>query len=151
MIKKKTAIIYAIIAVFFLADRLLKQAFLGVWRDRAFDLWENFLELRFGANYLMAFSWPVSVGIVSAVSALILAAVIYLAFSARRRHSMNEYYCLLAIISGAVSNLLDRLSFGFVVDYISFADISVLNLADIMISLGIVGLVIVYARNNKTN
>lgn len=150
MLKKKTAIVYFAIAVFFLADRLLKTAFNnGIWRDRAFDLLGDHLQLRFGANYLMAFSWPVSVGVISFASALIVAAMAYCAWTARRHRAFAEYAMWLIIIAGAISNLLDRLVFGYVVDYLSFVDLSVFNLADVMIAAGLVGLIIVYARNNK--
>jgi signal peptidase II len=43
---------------------------------------------------------------------------------------------LLFIIFGAISNLVDRLKFGYVIDYIDIKYFTVFNLADIMIVVG---------------
>ena len=42
----------------------------------------------------------------------------------------------LLIMVGGLSNLFDRLTYGYVVDMIRFFDISVFNLADVMIMIG---------------
>ena len=47
------------------------------------------------------------------------------------------------IVVGAISNLIDRIRFGFVVDYIDLKWFTVFNLADTMISVGVVILLIV--------
>jgi len=52
------------------------------------------------------------------------------------------------IIVGAVSNLIDRLYFGFVVDFISFFDYSIFNLSDAHIVCG-VGLILIWELKNK--
>jgi len=45
---------------------------------------------------------------------------------------------LLMVIGGALSNLLDRIRFGCVIDYISFGSFPIFNIADIFISFGII-------------
>ena len=49
-----------------------------------------------------------------------------------------------AIIGAAFSNLIDRIFFGGVIDYINFLNISVINLADIIITLSVA--LIIYGR-----
>ena len=44
------------------------------------------------------------------------------------------------IAGGAVSNLIDRVNLGYVVDYINFWYIPTFNVADIAITAGTVGL-----------
>ena len=51
------------------------------------------------------------------------------------------------IASGAVSNLIDRVNLGYVVDYINFWYIPTFNVADIAITVGTVGLgVLLYVK-----
>lgn len=57
---------------------------------------------------------------------------------------------LTLIVVGAASNLIDRLRYRFVVDYIDMPFFTVFNLADAMISLG-VGIMIVYIFKDKKN
>lgn len=45
------------------------------------------------------------------------------------------------LLGGAVSNLIDRLRFGYVVDYIDIGSLPVFNLADVAIVVGVVLLV----------
>ncbi len=48
---------------------------------------------------------------------------------------------LVLILTGAISNLIDRVVYGFVVDYISFVNLSFINLADLLIFLGLLSLI----------
>jgi len=52
------------------------------------------------------------------------------------------------IVSGGVSNLLDRFVYGCVIDYIPFLNISLFNFADFLISCGAL-LLIVHGREQK--
>ena len=49
------------------------------------------------------------------------------------------------IISGAVGNIIDKLSYGFVVDFLEFAfiDFPVFNISDILINLGVIAIVMI--------
>ncbi len=147
MDKRKTAIIYSVIAVFFLLDRALKYLFMGDWRLVDFPLIGGLLHLRLAQNPNMAFSLPLPAWLICAASALIILLLIAVAIKAKRSGKALEYVCCLAIIMGAVSNLFDRLRFGFVIDYIDFMGVSVLNIADILIALGVAGLLITIKKS----
>ncbi len=54
----------------------------------------------------------------------------------------SEKIALTLILSGAISNLIDRLARGCVVDFINFKLWPVFNLADIYITVGIAALII---------
>lgn len=58
----------------------------------------------------------------------------------------NLYFVIL-IISGAVSNLLDRLIFGCVIDFIDLRFWPVFNLADIFICLGAIIIILKLFKN----
>jgi len=56
------------------------------------------------------------------------------------------------IIIGAISNILDRIFFGHVIDYIDFSFFPVFNLGDACITLGAVCIILVYVFDDrKTN
>ena len=52
-----------------------------------------------------------------------------------------------AVIIGALGNLVDRLIHGFTTDYLIFFTLSAINLSDVLIVLGIIG-VLCYDRGN---
>ena len=53
------------------------------------------------------------------------------------------------IAAGAASNFFDRIRYGAVIDYIDVRWFTVLNIADIMISVGAALLVLVLWRDDK--
>lgn len=68
----------------------------------------------------------------------------------RRKNSLSVMG-LAIIILGAFSNLLDRIFFGAVVDYIDLKYYTVFNLADVMIVLGIaILIVVIWKDKNKS-
>ena len=85
------------------------------------------------------------------VGVLVLAVVFYFhcRFSARDRLLQ---VILGAIFGAALGNLIDRLIFGHVVDFIDFRFWPVFNFADTFINLGVAGLVVmlILSRDKKT-
>ncbi len=58
-----------------------------------------------------------------------------------KREPATFYYGCVAMIAGAVGNLIDRIQHGLVVDFFDFRIWPVFNVADIAIVLGVAGMV----------
>ena len=93
--------------------------------------WEYF------ANRGIAFSIPVPGEFVLIITPLLL--ILLLAFSTRQNNilTLKKHFGFALLISGAISNYIDRFLFQFTIDYIRIIT-SIINLADIMIITGII-------------
>jgi len=127
-----------VIAIFFIADRILKILAFNAAALPPLKLVGNILTFDFTANYYMAFSLPfgglpLNAIIISLIIALI-SVISFLAFS-DKQHQL-EIILLSFILLGAVSNIADRLIYGYVIDYLDLKNFTIFNLADAMISGG---------------
>lgn len=130
-------------AVFFLLDRFLKYAALSLKSEETVPLISNFFSFRFTANYKIAFSLPLEGAWLSYVIFVILLILIFqLAKKVVRKNLDCEAIALGAIILGASSNLIDRLIYGYVIDYFEITYFTVFNLADVLISAGAIYLIV---------
>lgn len=119
--------------VVFAIDRVLKAA---VLQGLSFSLFGGNVRFVLFQNDGIAFSLPASGPIVWAASLLVIGAV---AASAWRDWQLGTRGNLAAygfFVLGAVSNLIDRVAWGFTNDYFLFFNRSAVNLADGMILLG---------------
>lgn len=58
-------------------------------------------------------------------------------------------FCTIVILSGAISNIIDRLNFGCVIDFIDLKFWPIFNLADIYITIGVMLILLSIFKNNK--
>lgn len=71
-----------------------------------------------------------------------IATITGLTYSFFKFKSYYQKIFLILILSGAISNIIDRLRFGCVVDYIDLKFFPVFNLADVYITLGVIFLIV---------
>jgi len=95
----------------------------------------GFIDLHFNPN--VAFSWPVVDFILYPLIIIILVLLVHYWLKDWKDKKISVWPLGLIII-GAVSNLLDRLSYGGVVDFISVPFFTVFNFSDIYIFIGVV-------------
>ncbi len=121
------------LAIFFLADRILKTKALNLEAPQ--ELIANLLLFDLTKNYFISFSLPLSGPILNIfiVLLIILLAIYTIFLIIKEKDKKLEIILLLFIFFGALSNLIDRLSLGFVVDYLELRYFTVFNLADVMI------------------
>jgi signal peptidase II len=134
---KKMTTAFAGVIFLFACDRILKYwALAGLYHTKI-DIINNWLSFELFKNEAIAFSIPLPQLVIIPLTIIIIAAlVIFLAQRLRCYWGLVEIGCLF-IIGGALSNLYDRLQYGFVVDYLNFIWWPVFNLADVMISAGV--------------
>ncbi|MBD3313011.1 signal peptidase II [Candidatus Woesearchaeota archaeon] len=80
------------------------------------------------------------------VSLIVLAAIIYIMFYYPKKQSGGMMAFSALVFGGALGNLLDRLFYGHVVDFIDFSFWPAFNIADIAITAGVIGLIFIIYR-----
>lgn len=136
-----------IVAMFFIGDRILKKIAINQGLFDSLPIFGDILKFRLLYNKNIAFSLPVSGPILTiAIAIIILTLAIYLIYLLRNRSSSRIIVFIFSLILfGALSNFIDRILYGAVIDYLDLKLFTVFNLADLMISGGL----IVYLFNHK--
>lgn len=125
----------------FIIDRLTKYLAFKLPLEGVF-LFNN-LNFKLYINQGIAFSLPLAQIITIIISSLIIIGLIYFIL---KNLSLKIYFYLKPaslIILGAFSNLIDRIKFGGVVDFIDFWFLPAFNLADIYIIIGVIWLIFI--------
>lgn len=124
---------WVIPAILFVIDRLLKAAALS---GLSFSFFGGVVKFELFKNGGIAFSLPLSGPLVWVVTGLVLAAVLASAWKDRKLGITANFTAYALFVLGAVSNLIDRLAYGYTDDYLIFFSRSAVNLADGMILSG---------------
>lgn len=89
-------------------------------------------------NDALVFSWPAPNWVASLLMMMVIGLVVFLVLRRWRRRNVHERIAAAWVILGALSNLYDRLTYGFVIDWGYLGPWwPIFNLADIMIAVGI--------------
>lgn len=149
--KTTNAVLIILGAAFFAIDRYLK------WLAENYQLpglhIGQWLSLEISKNENIAFSLPVQGRWLEMLIALIIIALtamaIWQAFFQKNRASTKLTGLILIMVFGALSNLIDRFRFGYVIDYIYLKNLISLNLADVLISLAAATMIIAILMSKK--
>ena len=99
---------------------------------------ENFLQITLSKNYAMAFGINVGHCVLYLLIAIIILFLLNLLRKSFQQNNFAKVLIIAIILAGAVSNLIDRISLGYVIDFINVPWFSIFNFADICIVLGII-------------
>ena len=150
--KKKTIALATTIVFLITLDRFFKSLSLAGYLNKPVKIIGNIISLQFSKNYYIAFSIPVSGLLLNIVITLIIIGlIIYLIYLFKKKLDFNIFILISLIVLGAISNLFDRIKFGYVVDYIDLKYFTVFNIADVMIVGGVLGLFYYSIRLEKRN
>lgn len=126
------------------ADLLTKQVVferLRLTEPPGASLGNWFLSLTVHANYGATFNAAVPLPIIIALSSLFLAWGAWALFRLPDWYKQRIPLCFAGLlVGGAIGNLYDRLTLGYVRDWIMLFRASILNLADLFIIVGCLGL-----------
>lgn len=146
--KKKTAFFSGIAVFFIVLDRFLKSLALN-FDGREVDIISGWLKFNFVGNYNIALSLPLRGGILIFIIIILIMLVVCYFLLSIKKEDLVSAFCMMLIALGAISNLIDRMIYGFVIDYFDVRFFSVLNLADIMITLGVMIFIVFSFYSNK--
>lgn len=129
----------AVIAMFFVIDRLLKKNALALEFNHYKQIIGNTLTFRLAYNQNIAFSLPLSGPWLNILISLIIFCLLLIIIYTKIKKTSDQkrIFLLTFILFGAISNLLDRFLYGAVVDYFDLKYFTIFNLADVMISVGV--------------
>lgn len=135
-----------LVVVVFVADQLTKRlAFSSDWMSNTTIIPSLFGFLHHENHGIVA-NIPIPVPIIITVTIIILGLIGYVIYQSIKKQRLLRTIALSLIFGGAIGNLYDRLTLGYVRDWILFFDRSVVNLADISIFIGIL-LVLIKAQD----
>jgi len=154
--KKKLVLTVIIFSILFVIDQVLKYGFVN------FD-WNvdgPYMSLRLAYNYGVAFSMFAFLAeyLKYIQLSIILVGFIYLL---KNKEIFSEYYIAIALLfAGGLSNILDRFTYGGVVDYLYWHygfEFAIFNFADIIINCAVAIIIFMqikqwqYERKEKKN
>ena len=151
--KKKSLFILIVILILTIIDQIIKYLVvsnISIGSEKI--IIDNFLKFIYIRNIGAAF------GILSGNIIFLIFITVLLIFYIvnEMKKNINNNLSLLSfslILSGALGNLIDRVVRGYVVDYISFTlfnrEMSVFNLADTYITIGVVLLIYIVIKEGK--
>jgi signal peptidase II len=125
--------------VFILLDQLTKY----VART---ELLENSIEFFSGVRLQLAFNKGFAFSLPAPQLILILLAIGVSGFlvfwSLKKERTRCERWAAVLLASGAIGNVIDRIFFSQVTDFFSFWSFPIFNVADVLVTLGVVALLI---------
>ena len=119
-----------------------------IQQGNSVHLIKNFLKLTYVTNTGSAFGMlrgmnPALILISAIIAAILLHYLI-------KTENKTERALLSLILGGTVGNLIDRIAYGSMVDFIEVPRWPVFNIADSAISIGVILLIAVYFRQKKS-
>jgi len=148
MTKSQKTFLICAISIFsiVLLDRITKLFFISIFSvGESIPVIHNILHFTLVHNTGIAFGLFKNQGILFVIVSML--AILFFAWFLYSRRQEEDFsklsiFAFSLIIGGALGNLIDRLQFGFVIDFIDFRIWPVFNIADSAITIGALILVV---------
>ena len=135
--------LFLIIAILpLITDQIIKIKILN--SSVIYYIWGDFLNISLTKNYGIFASIPFNSSEIVVVFILVL-----IIFSLKRSRIIPLLPYFIIALFGVMSNLIDRMRFDFVIDYINLFSFSHFNIADVLIYIGCFGVIIKLVKYNK--
>ena len=151
IIKKRYMYIIAVLLI--VVDQISKVLVLKYLYLESRNIIGNWLKFSYCENRGVAFSLGEgNVPLFIIVNLILIVGLVV--FYEKQKNKINKLgtVCISLTIAGGISNLIDRLFRGFVVDFIDvngIVNFAIFNIADIFITCGVIGLCIAYIFKDK--
>lgn len=146
-IYSKIKYIFPLLIIFFITDRTTKYLALNKLPCRGVYLFKYFqLQLQTNSGIAFGISLPLTL-IITLIVIIIFFLFYYLLKNIKKEKYLNIFLLGLVII-GAISNLIDRLLYKEVIDFIQISIWPNFNLADAYISIGIIAFLIINIKKD---
>lgn len=133
VILKRTLIIGIIVV---LIDQILKIIAINICSNGSVEIIKNIFSIEFTKNIGVAFSFNKDNLKNIIISGVIIVFIIRYLFTQKKFLNVITLNCLDMVIAGGISNLIDRIFRGGVVDFIKIYQFPIFNFADIMVVTG---------------
>lgn len=121
-------------AVFFIAlDRFLKIFALSFLAEKPIEIFGDLFKLNLAKNENIAFSIPINFYLILIINIIIVIVLLIFLLKLIKKQAYWPVLYLTNIEFGAISNIWDRLHYGYVIDYFDLKYFTVFNIADCMI------------------
>ncbi|MFA6553107.1 MAG: signal peptidase II [Patescibacteria group bacterium] len=134
------------LCVAFCVDRAIKWWAMNRLSDTGLFAIKDTLGFLLERNQGISYSIPLPQTMLVVVLGILLLLLVTMAVIAIRRHDWALVAPLALIIVGASSNALDRIKFGYVIDYVTLTGWPVFNIADVIILGGSAWLIVIVLR-----
>ncbi|MDO8583949.1 MAG: signal peptidase II [bacterium] len=137
----------AIVVALFALDALFKwvASYTATW----FYWWGGQIQQIHHQNYGLLANVPAPQWVIVTVTVAIIAGLSVLLVRSLKRGEPWETFFLSILLAGALGNLFDRILLGYVRDWILLFHRSAINFADVYVTVGGIGYVIVLARKKE--
>lgn len=125
-------------AVVVLIDQFTKRLFFSYGPEHHRTLIQNVLETIYYENLGIVANFPLPLSVTITITIIIMIVVAMGVAKSVRTHKIIQAIALAEIFGGALGNLIDRITQGFVFDWILLFGQSAINIADIAIIEGAV-------------
>lgn len=132
-----------------LLDFLTKLAAINFWKENPVSIIGDFFELVYHENYGIAFGLELPKFILLTMVVVFLVVMPYLfkkEFNVNHKITQASF---LLVMAGGIGNLIDRLIYGYVVDFISIGTYPIFNVADIYVVVGVLLLIVFYGKISR--
>lgn len=148
--------LYGLSFIFVIIDQIIKYVISNnITLNTSITIIDNFFYLTNAHNDGAAFSILSGNVIFLILMTIISLVVIYFFFIKDKNTSKIETIFISMLLGGIIGNFLDRLIHGYVIDYLETIIFNyhfpIFNFADTCIVLGIIGIMIVGIKNNKSD
>jgi signal peptidase II len=98
----------------------------------------NIFHITYVVNYGAAFGILKNQRVFFIVSTILIFGILAILYNQIKVHNNFTYIFFTLIISGAIGNFIDRVRFGYVIDFFDFRVFPVFNIADSLIVVGVI-------------